>query len=76
MQSMELLWKPFLVGNFIMAAATAVISYYGIRLLWRFKVLQNLKARKLRLHARKQQMLNAVFKALPEPMPDMARPKA
>lgn len=37
MQSMELLWKPFLVGNFIMAAITAVISYYAIRLLWRFK---------------------------------------
>lgn len=48
----ELFWKLFLVGNFIMLKHTAVISYYAIRLLWRFKVLQNLKQRKARLHER------------------------
>jgi hypothetical protein len=73
MQSMELLWKPFVVGNFIMAAITAVISYYAIRVLWRFKVLQNLKQRKARLHERKQQMLDTVFKALPEQTPAVSK---
>ncbi len=69
MQSLELLWKPFLVGTFISASFTAIVSYYSIRLLWRLRVLQNLRARRQRLQARQQQMLAAVFKALPEQTP-------
>lgn len=43
-----LIWKPFLLGIFLMAVLSALAGYYGVHLLWRLHLLRHLKARRER----------------------------
>ncbi|EIJ36164.1 DUF2062 domain-containing protein [Thiothrix nivea] len=53
MNGLVLIWKPFLLGIFLMAIISSIAGYYGIHLLWRMHVLQHWKNRReRRLQAR------------------------
>lgn len=41
-----LIWKPFLLGCFIMALASALLGYFGIQVFWRWAVIRRWKQRK------------------------------
>ncbi len=41
-------WKPFLLGCFVLGALAALIGYSAIRLYWRMYVLRNRERRRLR----------------------------
>lgn len=61
MNGLILIWKPFLLGMFLLAVVSSLIGYYGIHLLWRLHLLQRIKERR----ARKQTQKNN------EPPPDV-----
>jgi len=42
------IWKPFLLGCLILGASSALLGYTGIRLFWRYHVIQELKKRRKR----------------------------
>ena len=48
MNGLILIWKPFLLGIFLMAGISAVVSYYGVNLLWRLHLLRHLHIRRAR----------------------------
>lgn len=48
MNGLILIWKPFLLGIFLMAVLSAVIGYYGVHLLWRLHLIRHLKERRAR----------------------------
>ncbi len=39
-------WQPFLLGCFLAGSSAAMIGYTGVRLAWRYRVLQNWKQRR------------------------------
>jgi len=43
-----LIWKPFLLGIFLMAILSAIAGYYAVHGLWRLHILQHLKNRRKR----------------------------
>lgn len=43
------IWQPFLLGCLLMGTASAVMGYAGIRLYWRYLVVQRLEKRRRRL---------------------------
>lgn len=45
-----LIWKPFLLGCFIMGLASAILGYFGIQIFWHWHVMRRWKQRK---HAKK-----------------------
>lgn len=38
-----LIWQPFLLGCFVMAVASSLLGYLGIRLLWRLSIIKKRK---------------------------------
>lgn len=52
-------WKPFLLGSFVVAGSLALIGYYGMRWLWRWHVLRDWEKRKLRNAQKKEAALRA-----------------
>lgn len=40
------IWQPFLLGCFVMAAASSLLGYLGIRLLWRISIVQKMQKKK------------------------------
>ena len=46
MNGLILIWKPFLLGIFMMAALSGVAGYYGVHLLWRLHLLRRIKERR------------------------------
>jgi len=47
-KSLGMIWQPFLLGCFIVGIACSLIGGYSVQLLWRWKVKQSWKERKLR----------------------------
>jgi len=41
-----LIWQPFLLGCFIMAFTSSIVAYTGIRLFWRWNIVNRWKNRK------------------------------
>ncbi|MDQ7003761.1 MAG: DUF2062 domain-containing protein [Ghiorsea sp.] len=41
-----LIWKPFLLGCFIMAMTSSLLGYFGIQIFWRWAVMRRWKQRK------------------------------
>lgn len=41
------IWAPFLLGCLMMGMASALVSYFGIQLLWRWHVLRAWRRRKI-----------------------------
>jgi uncharacterized protein (DUF2062 family) len=41
-----LIWKPFLLGCFLVGIASSVLGYFGIQMFWRWHVLRSWKSRK------------------------------
>ncbi|MDH3563242.1 MAG: DUF2062 domain-containing protein, partial [Gammaproteobacteria bacterium] len=39
-------WKPFLLGSFLVGAISALLGYLGIRGLWRWHVVRDWEKRK------------------------------
>jgi len=46
------IWKPFLLGCLILGASSALLGYTGMRLFWRYHVIQELKKRRKRRRPR------------------------
>lgn len=42
------IWKPFLLGSFLVAAVSSALGYFGIRALWRWHVIRDWEKRKER----------------------------
>ncbi len=40
------IWKPFLLGSFLVAAVCSALGYFGIRALWRWHVIREWEQRK------------------------------
>ncbi len=40
------IWKPFLFGSFLVASASAIIGFFGMRALWRWHVIRDWERRK------------------------------
>lgn len=40
------IWKPFMLGSFLVAAVCSVVGYLGIRALWRWHVIRDWEKRK------------------------------
>jgi len=47
-------WPPFLLGSFVVGSVLALIGYIGIRIFWRWHVLNEWEARKERKAAAKR----------------------
>ena len=47
-KSLGLIWQPFLLGCFVVGVISSMIGGYLVRILWRWKVQQSWKERKLR----------------------------
>lgn len=45
-------WKPFLLGSFIVATLSSMIGFVSVRLFWRFWVLRERRNRRLKRQAR------------------------
>ncbi|MFW2373209.1 MAG: DUF2062 domain-containing protein [Gammaproteobacteria bacterium] len=45
---MSIIWKPFLLGCFILGLISAVAGFVSIRLLWRLHIFNYLKQKRLR----------------------------
>lgn len=41
-------WKPFLLGCFLVSSITALIGYTSVHFFWRYHIWQHIKERKLR----------------------------
>jgi len=52
------IWQPFLLGCFIMAVSSSVLSYSIIRLLWRWQIVSHWKKKKMARKARAQARAN------------------
>ncbi len=48
------IWKPFLLGSFLVGTFSAVLGYSLVRLLWRLSVVDQLQ-RKRRMHAARRE---------------------
>jgi uncharacterized protein (DUF2062 family) len=48
------IWKPFLLGSFILGTVSATLGYFLVRSLWRWHAVQNWEARLALRKARKQ----------------------
>ncbi len=46
-------WKPLFLGCFVLGCASAAIAYVSLDVIWRMSVVARLKARRLRLAARR-----------------------
>ncbi len=50
-QNIELLWKPLYLGALVTGVVASTLSYFGVRILWKWHVIRRLKARRLiRVH--------------------------
>ena len=54
-ESLSAIWEPFLFGCFILGLISSLLGYFGIRILWRMKVVQSWNERKQLRLKRKQQ---------------------
>ena len=54
MTGLGAIWEPFLLGCTIVGLSSAIVGYFGIRLLWRLHVLSHLRERKQRKTLNKQ----------------------
>jgi uncharacterized protein (DUF2062 family) len=43
---LALIWEPFLLGCFILAAASGIIGYIGVRVYWQWHVARSWKRRR------------------------------
>ena len=41
------LWKPFLLGSFLVASTSAIIGFFGMRALWRWHVIRDWERRRM-----------------------------
>lgn len=51
MTEMATVWKPFLLGSFIVGIACSIAGYFLVRLLWRLHVLRQLRTKRKRKRA-------------------------
>lgn len=49
MTEMVIIWKPFLLGCFVFACISALLGFFGSRLLWRLHILRYIKQKKQKL---------------------------
>ncbi len=52
---MKLIWEPFLLGCLVCGIVSAVLGNLFIRAFWRFHIIRNRRARKLRERCRKEE---------------------
>lgn len=45
---LSLIWQPFLLGCLVVGSASALLGFFSIRILWRYKIHQHVQSRKLR----------------------------
>lgn len=49
---MLLIWKPFLLGCFLLSTVSALLGYIGIRVFWRIYIIRKLEERRRRVAER------------------------
>ncbi len=52
-------WQPFLLGCFLAGCGAATLGYTGVRLAWRYRVLQTWKQRRVKQFSRDQGLRGA-----------------
>lgn len=51
---LKYIWKPFLLGSFVLACLSSFIGYFLVRSLWRWHAIQNWQARLALRKSRKE----------------------
>lgn len=51
---LQMIWQPFLLGCFVVGAASALASFVLTRILWRLHIITHIRHRAQRLHNRRR----------------------